>query len=546
MFAGPHRANNHLLNSVLARTTMFAFGTSEWALRLPNVLAFVLFLVASLALMRRVSNGFVGTCGFVLLTAHPYLLELFSMERGYGLGLGFTAASLVFMLRAQERSDPARQETLAIAFAAAAVVSNFTFLLVFGAAVLLTIVRRPPRSLADTAPWAIPSVLLAAIVTVPLTTLKRSGQLYFGGTSGFFRDTVSSLIQLTLAEGGASRLTERILEIAVVVGLAGGLGVLLLAPAVSSGRRLVSLALPIAILAGLASTVQHALLGTPYLVGRTGIFLLPLFALTTIGIIDVLAASSRRIARIAGVGFAFALACGALFNLAVTENLDHSVVARYDADTKRMLVDLPTLRHGSERVHLCAEGVLEPSLNFYRVTEGLAWLDPVARDEHPGNCNFLFIQPGGLNLGTGTDLLLVKRYPLTGNLLVRRVHDEDPIRSPREDATLTGSIDEPTERERVNGNLSVRGWARIPGEDLKITLFINGVARPPSSFRRVPRPDVGQAVPSLADCSSSGYEAHFPFLEGDDTEHDVVAVFESSDGRIRHYPVRRFTWRPAP
>jgi 4-amino-4-deoxy-L-arabinose transferase-like glycosyltransferase len=193
---------------------MLAFGTSEWALRLPNVLAFVVFLVVSLALMRRVSNGVVGTCGFLLLTANPYLLELFSMERGYGLGLAFMTASLLFLLRAQEGSDPAREETFATVCAALAVLSNFTFLLVFGALVLLVVVRRPPRRLADSAPWAIPSILLAAAVTAPLLRLKRSGELYFGGTSGFFQDTVRSLVQLTLAESGAGRQIALALEIA--------------------------------------------------------------------------------------------------------------------------------------------------------------------------------------------------------------------------------------------------------------------------------------------------------------------------------------------
>jgi hypothetical protein len=79
-----------------------------------------------------------------------------------------------------------------------------------------------------------------------------------------------------------------------------------------------------------------------------------------------------------------------------------------------------------------------------------------------------------------------------------------------------------------------------------VALFIDGVARRPSSFMRVPRPDVCQVIPSLGDCSSGGYEALFPFLEGDEGEHDIVAVFETSGGRIRHYPVRRFTWGPAP
>jgi hypothetical protein len=49
-------------------------------------------------------------------------------------------------------------------------------------------------------------------------------------------------------------------------------------------------------------------------------------------------------------------------------------------------------------------------------------------------------------------------------------------------------------------------------------------------------------VPSLGDCSSAGYEAHYAFRPGDEGAHEIQAVFLSRDGRIRHYPVRHFEW----
>lgn len=114
----------------------------------------------------------------------------------------------------------------------------------------------------------------------------------------------------------------------------------------------------------------------------------------------------------------------------------------------------------------------------------------------------------------------------------------------QDDHTLTGSVDAPLEGAAVAGTLAIRGWARVPGQDLSVTLLIDGEARPPLSFARTPRPDVGAVVRSLGDCAGAGYEATFGFEEGDDGPHEIVAVFRSRDGRERHFPPRKFVWRP--
>jgi hypothetical protein len=111
----------------------------------------------------------------------------------------------------------------------------------------------------------------------------------------------------------------------------------------------------------------------------------------------------------------------------------------------------------------------------------------------------------------------------------------------REDASLPGSIDSPAEDAVVTGPLKVSGWARIPGEDLRVTVMIDGEERSPVT--RFPRPDVQGVLPSLGDCGSAGYEATFAFELDDDGMHEIAVVFRSADGRQRHYPPRRFIWR---
>ena len=108
---------------------------------------------------------------------------------------------------------------------------------------------------------------------------------------------------------------------------------------------------------------------------------------------------------------------------------------------------------------------------------------------------------------------------------------------------LTGSIDLPAEDATVTGDLVVRGWARIPGRDLEVTVLIDGAARVPIRAARLPRTEVQAVLPHLGDCSTAGYESVLAFLPGDEGEHELSVVFHGPDDRVRHYPWRKFIWK---
>lgn len=114
----------------------------------------------------------------------------------------------------------------------------------------------------------------------------------------------------------------------------------------------------------------------------------------------------------------------------------------------------------------------------------------------------------------------------------------------REDSSLTGSIDEPAEGSTVRGELGVRGWARIPGQDLRVVVLIDGKERSFSASARQERRDVERVIPSLGDCASAGYEFKYAFSSERDVVHEVQVVLRTDDGRERHYPARWFVWNP--
>jgi hypothetical protein len=118
------------------------------------------------------------------------------------------------------------------------------------------------------------------------------------------------------------------------------------------------------------------------------------------------------------------------------------------------------------------------------------------------------------------------------------------LREFRLDNALTGGLDLLPENGVVHGPLVVRGWARIPGEDLDVRILIDGEERGDVQILRYARPDVCAALPQMRDCSAAGFEARFPPEEGDEGTHEITAIFLSRDGRCRVYPPARVTWKP--
>src|SRR5690606_31314018 len=87
-------ANNHVLNSLLSYISYRIFGNELWALRLPNILAFILFFWSSWGLSKQLKSIKVRWFFFLALTMSHYLFEFFGQTRGYGLSMGFFIFSI--------------------------------------------------------------------------------------------------------------------------------------------------------------------------------------------------------------------------------------------------------------------------------------------------------------------------------------------------------------------------------------------------------------------------------------------------------------------
>ncbi len=432
-------ANHHVLNTALMHLSSVLFGDSELSLRLPNLMAHAVYLLCSLALVTRRSQPALWLAGFVLLNFNLSLSEFWFVARGYGLALGLQVASLYFLVLALERW-PERPVTRDILWAGAAgslaVLANFSFLNYFLPLFLVSVGlllgegvrRREGRALAAAVMSMVAGGLFLALVLRRLFRLQQHGQLYLGGLEGFLSDTVGTLVRCSLGPTLQSAVLVRIISVVLIV---LGTGLLL-----AGIRQLVSrrgptvlgvLALVLAMTVALP-ILEHHLAGVPYPVHRTALYYIPLYGITLLYGLRAAAASGPRGARAVALGVAVGTAL-------LAGQFAHDYHARSscawweDSHNREVLavIDRDHRAEPSRLVTLRASWVLEPSLNYYRLSRKYVWLAPVTREPVTRNgADYIYAYQRDLDSLPASEDSTLARYQDIGTVLLRVSHPTAP------------------------------------------------------------------------------------------------------------------------
>ncbi|RKY18968.1 MAG: hypothetical protein DRQ55_11895 [Planctomycetota bacterium] len=376
-----YSANHHLLFTYVSKLSVDVFGPSELSLRLPSLLAFLLFALSVGALTRRMAPSrplFLASFAFLLL--NPLLLDFLCAGRGYGMALGFFAWALALGQGALSRAVPvSARGRLAIGAALALCVSsNLAFApaaLGVGVALLLIDNTSAPgggmRRLGLTLrAWVLTGLLpglaiTGALVALPLRFAQRAHFFYGAPT---LSASVRGLVEASLDHGGVvtpDGADPSAFVAAIADVLCPLLLLLIIASALQSWRRrgpglplffAVSLAVSL-----LAVVALHVLADAAYPRGRTGLYLIPLFALAALEALR----PARSLAR--GALLALLLAASAVFVAGF--ELSYFRSWRYDAGAKQVaaqILETPGPRgEGGVRVALL-DWRYQPALSFYR------------------------------------------------------------------------------------------------------------------------------------------------------------------------------------
>lgn len=391
--------NNHLLNTLLMRGCAALFGTSELSLRLPNVLALLVYLAFVLLLLERFAHPLTRLAGFVLLALNPFVLDFFAVARGYGLAMAFLMGALYCFARGHDGSP--RWLYFALAAGAVSVTASYAFVNAFvplAAAVLWLLVRR--RLIRQGILATAATGLFLLLVGLEVLRFGQNGLLFFGGHSGFIADTLLSLVQCTLY--GPMRGDTAL--VAIVLAAFSGLLALAMVQA-RRGASFFSLLLVVLSIAVALPVVENALLGTPFPVERAALYYVPLFAVTLL--------SALRGQAAVVLSAAIVLAGG--WNFARTFDVHTNFTWPYDAHNREVLEIVDRDRAGRP-VQLGNSWMLEPSLNHYRFTRHYTWLAPLTREPISGSEDYAYGFVHDIPL---TGRVVLASYPDTNTLLVR-------------------------------------------------------------------------------------------------------------------------------
>lgn len=376
--------NNHILNTLLIKGSRGVFGMTPFAVRLPNILGFVLFMYFSWRIFRNANAAplFV-TLGLVALVANPYLIDFFSLARGYALSIALMMGSITFILTWLSEGR-ARSLWLAAGFGALAVYANFTVLNFYAAALVilgahvLVRARRQGKSLSSVgktlAPVLTVTVLLGLISYVPIKKMIETDQFHFWGTDSFYSNTLIELVRSFMYGAGHFANAEHFLAYSAIAVSLGALGVAAFRIfAKRPARDLLVTSLFLWLTVGI-NILQFLLFQTPYLNARTALFLYPLFALVLV----FLVAQLHRLRPFLFYLASAAVLVGGAFHFTKTATMDGFREWWFDANTKEILDILEDefeARGAETPLTLNTHWLYHNSFLFHKVVRKADWLE---------------------------------------------------------------------------------------------------------------------------------------------------------------------------
>lgn len=430
-------ANNHVLNSMGMKLCGSFFGNSELSLRLFNALSFPVYAVFAWLLLQDIKDRYVRLAAFVLLIVNPFLLDFFSVARGYGMSEAMMMAAMYYLVQLlRQRLYYLQPATLFFISGTLAVLCNFTLLSWFLLSVFLAAARMLYLIITQRYQWKMytTAFLSGFLLVLPplvyiafiLRKLLKAGVLGYGGDTGFWTDTVGSLVNSWLYGQPYSTFMAWPVKAGIVLGLLFSLALIIVLFLRRRGllRRYSLLWITFFLLSGLFFSIelQHALLGSPFVIQRTALFFMPLFTLLCIYLIVVLM-QFRPQYKI----FMFLAALAVIVHFCFAANLRYVYIWKFDADTKQAMLDLEKIENANKKRDI----VLQPywkqvsTADFYRFTKAYTWLKPVkslgTASKVDFTEDFYFWPKDSLYLFYNHALQVLESYPLSGMLLLRNL-----------------------------------------------------------------------------------------------------------------------------
>jgi hypothetical protein len=427
-------SNNHVLNSLLMKLSTEFFAPSDFTLRWHSLVGHVFFLVFSWAVLKDIQNHWYRLGAFLLMNLNPFVLDFFSLARGYGIAMGLMMMSLYFLYRyLQGEVKNLLWLCLSIIVAGFSAIANFTMLnfmlaLLATETLWMSYIHLKSRQWKKT--WTELSALLISslpffiyIVWIAVR-LNRAKEFYYGGKKGLWADTVGTLIDSTLYHAHYLLNARMLLQSLIVILSASGLFFLvftfLIKKAKPESYRFFLAVTSIFLVMITGIQLQHILLNTYYLVDRTAMLLIPVFVLAACYLMYYLNIIWK------GTSFVFViLLIASLYHFSNVMNFSKTETWPEQADVKNMMKDLNKIRldkyPSKMDFFLCPFWTCGPAADFYRDVYHYTWLKRVEVRQPTFKENYFFFPDSEMHTFANIPVKILNKYPVTHAVLLENM-----------------------------------------------------------------------------------------------------------------------------
>jgi len=430
--------NNHVLNSFFMKFFNSWLPLSELTLRTQSIIAHGLFMLFIWLILKDFKNTLFSICAWLILNLNPYMLDFFSLARGYALGWAMMTGSLYFLKQILEK-DSKRGLNIIFCFllAALSVMASFSMvnyylalLCIFGVMALYMVIYQWKMIRSQLWFWgsllfvlALSGLLLYYTIDISFK-LQNAGYLYFGGIVGIWQDTVSSLVDSCLY--GASYAGAMVIPLLMLIIVVPVLTIIFIIFRLIKGKSLQEdnyffIALFMVLLFIIAGIMtSHSLLNTRVVIERAAVFIEIIFLFVLVFLIY----HSLTIKYALPVVIFF----GGLsvFHFFHSANFSYTYEWKSDASTCDMMKDLGRMHDenilnvNKNEVLFQPEWLFATSTMFYQYMYQFKWMEPVESVKAFTNAeDFYYFPENAISELKGQPVEIIKRYPLSGTILLK-------------------------------------------------------------------------------------------------------------------------------
>jgi hypothetical protein len=294
--------NNHILNTLSVKWLITTFTKEQWIVRIPNLIGFWIYAYGIYLFLKLVfkPDSKLFLFGALIFVLNFYLIDFFSLSRGYGLSCAFVTISAVYILKSFiEKKD--MYIWLAIALAIIGSYANFTSLIyVMCSCLMFTLYFFQKNNYKlKIISWNNFILLLicagyGALIANPIIKMKQDDQFKYWTSKGFVEESVITTVDhfkygsYDLNQYDSYIISIIIISLVIFIELFWIFRIIKHKAIKEVFENPVFLSNTILLLTALISILNCKLTNTPNLNGRTALLFYPLFALVICSLVAAL------------------------------------------------------------------------------------------------------------------------------------------------------------------------------------------------------------------------------------------------------------------